>query len=150
MDLERIGLEQAGDVFAHLVLPVGPVVAALGAPIVERVADAFAGEDFGEAVGGAAVLPRACAGGDVDVAGGELSEEPRIAEVREIVHGIVEIEIVVVHAVHEVADVVDAGHREAALDHVGMLEERVGGVIRAERGSHGGNGDAVAFGNCPR
>jgi hypothetical protein len=64
------GLEEAGDVFAHLVFPIGPVVAALGAPVVEGVADAFAAEDFGEAVGGAGFFPGAGAGGDVDVAGG--------------------------------------------------------------------------------
>src|SRR5882762_7473974 len=41
--------EEAGDVFAHHVLPVGPVVTAVGAPIVEGVVNVFAGEDFGEA-----------------------------------------------------------------------------------------------------
>src|SRR6267154_477900 len=33
-------------IFAHLVLPVRPVVAAHGAPVVERVTDSFAGEDL--------------------------------------------------------------------------------------------------------
>src|SRR5713101_456852 len=33
-------------IFAHLVLPIRPVVAAHGAPVVERVTDSFAGEDF--------------------------------------------------------------------------------------------------------
>src|SRR5882724_9565127 len=62
--------EEAGDVFAHHVLPVGPVVAAVGAPIVEGVANVFAGEDFGDSIGGAGIFPLAGAGGDVDVAGG--------------------------------------------------------------------------------
>jgi hypothetical protein len=62
--------EEAGDVFAHFVLPVGPVVAALGAPVVQRVADAFAGQDLGEAVGGGGFFPLACAGYQMDVAGG--------------------------------------------------------------------------------
>src|SRR5258705_10885349 len=62
--------EEAGDVFAHHVLPVGPVVAAVGAPIVERVANIFAGEDFGEAIRGAGIFPLPGAGRDVDVAGG--------------------------------------------------------------------------------
>ena len=35
--------EEAGYVFAHHVLPVRPVVAAIGAPVVEGVADIFAG-----------------------------------------------------------------------------------------------------------
>src|SRR5260370_16884198 len=50
-------LEELRDVFAHLMLPVGPVVAALRAPVVERVADAFAGKNFGEAVGRAPGFP---------------------------------------------------------------------------------------------
>ena len=62
--------EEAGDVFAHHVLPVGPVVAAVGAPIVEGVVNVFAGEDFGEAIRGAGICPLPGAGGDVDVAGG--------------------------------------------------------------------------------
>src|SRR6266853_3813163 len=33
-------------IFAHLVLPIRPVMAAHGAPVVERVTDSFAGEDF--------------------------------------------------------------------------------------------------------
>jgi hypothetical protein len=58
-----------GDVGAHLVFPVGPVVAALGTPVVYRVADVFGVEYFGEAIGGAALLPLARAGDEVDVAG---------------------------------------------------------------------------------
>ena len=48
--------------------PVWPVVAALGAPVVEMMGDAFSRKDGGEVVGGAAVFPRAGAGGDVDIA----------------------------------------------------------------------------------
>src|ERR1700738_4949101 len=96
------GSEQTGDVFAHLVLPIRPVVAAFGAPVVQRMANAFGGEDFGEAVGGAGIFPLAGAGGDVNIAGGELAEEPGIAQVSEVVDGIVEIKIVVVHPVHEI------------------------------------------------
>ena len=111
--------------------------------------DALAGKDFGEAIGGAAVFPLAGAGGEMDVAGADLLVKPGIAHVREIIDGIVEIEIVVVQAVHEIADVVNAGHGEAALDDVGMLEERVGGVIGAEGCAHGGNGDAGALAIVP-
>lgn len=142
-------LKKAGDVFAHLVLPEGPVVAALGAPVVEGVANALAGEDFRKAVGGAAILPRAGAGGDVNIARSKLAENPGIVKIGEVVDGIVEIKIVVVHAVHEIADVVDAGHGEATLDDVGMLEEGVCGVIGAEGGAHGGDGDALALAVVP-
>lgn len=48
-------LEQLTEILAHLVLPEGPIVAAFGAPIVHGMADAFAREDFREAVGGATI-----------------------------------------------------------------------------------------------
>src|SRR5580704_18705675 len=111
-------LEKPRNVFAHLVLPERPVVAALRTPIVERMADALAGKNFGETIRRAAVFPRARAGRDVNVAAGNLFVKPRVAHVRQVVHGIVEIEIVVEHPVHEIPDVRDAGHGEAQLDHV--------------------------------
>lgn len=117
---------------------------AVGTPVVYGVADVFTVEDFGEAIGRAAVLPLAGAGDEVDVAGGKLLVKPGIGEVGEVVDGIVEIKIVVVHAVHERAKIVDAGHGEAALEHIGMPEEGVGGVISAKGCSHGGDGDAAA------
>lgn len=124
-------------------------MAAFGAPVVERMMDALARKNFGEAIGRAAVFPLASARAEMDIAGADLVVEPWIAHIREIIDGIVEIEIVVVHAVHKVANVVDAGHGEAALDDIGMLEERVGGVIRAEGCAHGGNGDAGALAIVP-
>jgi len=59
--------EQPAHVGPHLVVPVGPVVAALRSPVVERVGDALAAQDVGEMVGGPAVLPRPAARDDVDV-----------------------------------------------------------------------------------
>src|ERR1700716_1413624 len=70
----------------------------------------------------------------------ELLEQPRIIEVREIIDGIIEIEIVVIHSIHEISYVIDAGHRETAFEHVGMLEQGIGGMVRAERSAHGGDG----------
>src|SRR5438132_578554 len=57
-------------------------------------------------------------------------------------HWIIEVEVVVVHPVHRVAHVVNAGERVAALHVVGMLEEGVGRVIGAERCAVGGDRDA--------
>src|SRR2546430_5151629 len=91
-------------------------MAALRAPVVQRMADALAGENFGESVARTAVLPRPRSGAEVNVATCDLLIEPGIAGVRQVIDGIVEIKIVVVHAVHEVPQVVDAGHREAALE----------------------------------
>src|SRR5204863_9683894 len=129
-------LTKLGDVLAHLVFPIRPVVAALRTPVVERVADPLAGENFREAVGGPAVLPGTRTGADVNVATGDLLIEPGIAGVREVIDGTVEIKIVVVHAVDEVPHIGDPGHLEASLDDVGMLEEAVRGVVRAERRAH--------------
>jgi hypothetical protein len=145
----RRGLEKPRHILAHLMLPIGPVVPALGTPVVQGMSDSLAGEDLGQPIGGAAVLPLTCAGADVDVARGELAQDPGIAQVREIIHRIVEIKIIVVHPIHEVPHVVYAGHREAALDHVGMLEQRVGRVIRAERCAHGGDSDPWALAIVP-
>ena len=47
-------------------------MAALGAPVVQGVADALAGQDAGEAVGRAALFPGAASGREVDVAVGML------------------------------------------------------------------------------
>lgn len=117
-------------------------MAALEAPVVDGVADAFAGEDFGEAIGGAAVLPLTGAGDEMDVATGKLAVKPGIGKIGEIVDGIVEIKILVVEAVHEIAQIIDTGHGEAAFENIGMTEKRVGRVIGTEGSAHGGDGDA--------
>src|SRR6267378_3026908 len=54
------------------------------------MANAFARKNFGEAVGGPAVLPRAGAGAEVNVATRDLLVEPGITSVRDVVNGIVE------------------------------------------------------------
>src|SRR5260370_22643391 len=111
------------NIFAHLVLPIRPVVAALRAPIVQQVPDSLAGKNFREAVRGSTVLPRARAGGNVNVATGNLLVEPGIARVGKVIDRIVEIEIVIVHAIHEVPQGVNSRHCESALHHIGMLVE---------------------------
>src|SRR5262249_6668317 len=128
--------EKPRNVFTHLVLPIGPVVASQRAPVVERMTNAFARKEFGKAIGGTTVLPRAVASRKMDVAGRQLLIDPGVAEVCDVVGGIVEIEVVVVDAVHEVFEVVDTGHGETALDHFGMFEQGVGGMVGAEGSSH--------------
>ena len=117
-------------------------MAALVAPIIDGVTDILAVEDLGQAIGGAALFPLAGAGDEVDIAGGKLFVKPGIGKVGEVVDGIVEVKIVVVHAVHKRAEVVDARHGETAFKDVGMAEEGVGGVIGAEGCAHGGDGNA--------
>jgi len=117
-------------------------VPALGAPVVDGVANSFARKNLGEAIGRGTVFPRAGAGDEVDIAGSKLFVIPGIGEIGEVVDRIVEIEIVVVHPIHEISEVVNARHGEAALEDVGMLKEDVGGVISAEGRAHRGNRDA--------
>ncbi len=78
----------------------------------------------------------------MDVTRRELLLNPRIVQVRQVVHGIVEVEVVVVHPVHETLEIVDPRERIAAFDHVRIAEQRVGGVVRAQRRAHRGDGDA--------
>src|SRR5580704_2636543 len=148
-DFSESVLEKPANVLAHLMLPIRPVMPALRAPVVQRMPNSLAGEDFGQSISRAAVLPLTSTRADVNVARGELSQNPWIVQVSEIIHRIVEVEIVVVHSVHKVPNVVHAGHRKAPLDHVGMLEQRVGRVVRAERRAHRGNRDPRALAIIP-
>src|SRR4029453_13334198 len=98
-------------------------------------------EDLGHSVGRPAVLPWATAGHEVYVATRVLMEIPWVILVSHVVDRVVEIEIVVIHAVHGVPHVIDARERVAALHMVGMLEESVGRVIGPKRCAKRGNPD---------
>src|SRR6266446_10956231 len=87
------------DVFPHLVMPVGPFVPALRAPVVQMMSNAAIPEDLGHSIGRPAVLPWATAGHEVDVATRVLVERPRVTLVGYIVDRVIEVEIVVVHPV---------------------------------------------------
>src|SRR6266576_3068586 len=117
------------DVFPHLVMPVRPFVPTLRAPVVQMMSNAAIPEDLRHSVGRPAVLPRTTAGHQVDVATRVLMEKPRVTLVGDIVHRVIEIEVVIVHSVHRISHVVDARERVAAFHMVGMLEESVGRVI---------------------
>src|SRR4026209_1238499 len=102
------------NIFPHLVMPVGPFMPALRAPIVQMMTNAAIAQDLRHSVGGAAVLPRATAGHEPDVATRVLLELPGVTLVCHIVDRLVEVEVVVVHSVHGIAHVVDARERVAA------------------------------------
>jgi hypothetical protein len=123
-------------------MPIRPFVPALRAPVVQMMRNAAIPQDLGHSVGRPAVLPRATAGHEPDVATRVLMEKPGITLVGHIVHRVIEVEVVVVHPVHRVAHVVDARERVAALHVVGMLEESVGSVIGTERCAQCGDSDA--------
>src|SRR5678816_3287544 len=93
-------LKVLADVFPHLVVPIGPFVAAFRTPIVEVMSYPGVPENLGHLIGRTRHFPWATAGGEVDVATGELFSEPWIVLVRHVVDGVIEVEVVVVHAVH--------------------------------------------------
>src|SRR6266481_3832803 len=56
------------DVIPHLVMPVGPFVPALRAPVVQMMSNSTTGQHLRHSVSGPAVLPRTTAGRESDVA----------------------------------------------------------------------------------
>src|SRR5215472_16759328 len=95
------------DVLPHLVMPVGPFVPALRAPVVQMMSNAAIPEDLGHSVGRPAVLPRTTAGYEVDVATRVLVQTPGITLVSHIVHRVIEVEVVVVQPVPRVSHTVE-------------------------------------------
>jgi hypothetical protein len=61
-------LKVLAHVLPHLVMPVGPFVSALRAPVVQVMSNSPAREHRGHLVGRPAVFPGATAGREVDVA----------------------------------------------------------------------------------
>src|SRR5260370_22118667 len=111
---EGVSSKKLRDIFAHLVFPVRPIVPALRAPVVQRMAYPLAGKNFREAVGRPAVLPRTGARRDVNVTSSDSLVEPRIAGVRDIIDGIVEIKIVFVHPAHQYPQFLHPDHRDSS------------------------------------
>ena len=138
-----VGSSTAGvSVLVELLLPERPVVAAVGAPVVDRVADAARPQHARELVGRAGVLEGAVAGDEPDVVLRQLLQVPGIAQARHVVDGVVEVEVVVVVPVHEAAQVVDPGQAQAAPEQLRVLQQAVDGVVRAERRARRGDRDA--------
>src|SRR5262245_37993776 len=128
-----VSLVVLAHVFPHLVMPVGPFVPALWTPVVQMMSDAAVPEDLRQSVGRPAVLPRTTAGREPDVATRVLMEKPGVTHVSHIIDRVIEIEIVVVHTVHRIPQVVNAGECVTALHVIGMLEKSVGRMIGTER-----------------
>ena len=135
-------LVMPADVFPHLVMPVWPIVSAFRAPVVQVMSDAAVSEDFRHPVGRSAVLPRTRAGHQPDVATSVLMQIPVVILVGHIVHWIIEVEVIVVHSVHRVAHVVNAGESVTTFHVIGMFKKSVGSVIGAERCAERGDSDA--------
>src|SRR5438094_10190624 len=77
------------------------------------MSDPPAREHGGKLIGRPAVFPWAATGREVDVATPVLVEKPGIVLVGHVVDRIIEVEDVVVHPVHRVAHVVNAGEKRA-------------------------------------
>src|SRR5439155_24029175 len=81
-------------------------------------------EYLGHAVSRPGHFPRATAGREVDVTTRQLLKKPGIVLVGHIVDRVIEVEVVIVHPVHRVALVVNAGERVATEVIVRLAEER--------------------------
>ena len=123
-------------------MPVGPFVPALRAPVIQMMRNSAARQHLRHSVGRSAVFPRTTAGREVDVAALVLVEKPGVILVGHIVDRVIEVEVVVVHPVHRVPQIVGARERVTALHVVGMFEEGVGGVVSTERCAKRGDRDA--------
>src|SRR5437764_13775853 len=102
-------------------------VSAFRAPVVQMMRYAAALEHLGHAVSRPGHFPRATARREVDVATPVLVEKPGVVLVGHVVDRVIEVEVVVVHSVHRVAHVVNAGERVSALH---AVEMRAVGVTR--------------------
>jgi hypothetical protein len=113
-------------------MPVRPFVTAFRAPVIQMMSYPAILEHLGHSVGRPGHFPGTGAGRQVDVATPILIEKPGVILVGHVVDRVIEVEVVVVHSVHGIAHVVDAGERVAAFHAVGMFEEGVSRVIGAE------------------
>src|SRR5688572_32179069 len=101
----RLSLVMLAHVLPHLVMPIGPLVSAFRTPIVEMMSNPPAREHGGHLVGRAGHFPRATASREVDVTTPILLEMPRVVLVGHVVDRVIEIEIVVIHPVHRIAQI---------------------------------------------
>jgi hypothetical protein len=117
-------------------LPPGPVVACVVAPDVEAARDTFVAEYLCHTfVVVPALIVNTC-GQDVGIAPIAV-EIPGVADVGEVVHGNVEVAVVVVVAGEKVGRVKGSAHREHGCEDVWMAEGDVHSVIAAEAGADG-------------
>jgi len=117
-------------------LPPGPVVAGVVTPDVELAGDVFVAKDLRHAFVCVPALVVHAGGKDVGVVL-VAAKVPGVADVRQVVHGDVEVAVVVVVAVEEVGGVKGSAHGEQSGEDVGMAEGDVGGVIAAEAAADG-------------
>jgi alkylated DNA repair dioxygenase AlkB len=89
-----------------------------------------------------AVLPWTTAGREVNVAARVLVKKPGIALVGHVIDRVIEVKVVVVHAVHGIPQVINTRERVAALHVVRVFKESIGSVIGAEGCAISGDGDA--------
>src|SRR5215212_4060377 len=115
-DGERSASNLAQIIRQH-VAPVVPVVAA-PFPVVEPMLDSFGIQNAGEAQAFVAgIIPLAGAEDDAHVI-----ELPRVTDVRQVVVGAVEVDVVVVGAVEEIADVERSAQADDMADEIGMAK----------------------------
>src|SRR6266487_5670834 len=122
---------------------VAPVIPIMPAPfsVIEPVLDAFAIENFGEAIRFVpGVVPLARADDDAHVI-----VFPWVIRVRQIFIRTVKVNIFVVVTVEERADVERAAQADQMANQIGVAKGNVGGVIRTKAGTTDGDSMAIAF-----
>src|SRR5215211_6144188 len=97
----RSGYLPAPQILPDHLLPIRPVVPSFRSPVVDRVADALAGEDTREGIARTAVLEGPGAGDQPDFAARQLVEIPAVVQVGHVVDRVLKVEVVVVQPVHE-------------------------------------------------
>ena len=112
-------------------------MAGVVAPDVEAAGDAFVAKDLRHTFVVVPALVVDTGGKKVGVAPIAV-EIPGIADVGQVVHGDIEVAVVVVVAGEEAGGVEGAAHREHRSEDVGVAEGDVEGVIATEAGANGG------------
>jgi predicted alpha/beta superfamily hydrolase len=118
-------------------LPPGPVVAGVVAPDFETAGDIFAAEDLGHAFVGVPALIVNAGGEDVLVTAVAF-EVYRVAHVLKVVHGNVEVAVVVIVAREEGRGVEGSAHGEHGGEDIGMAKSEIERVVAAEAAADSG------------
>src|SRR5215213_2592442 len=122
----------------HHLPPGRPVVRHVVSPEVEIVRNAFLRQHAGEAAGSARVFVSALPRDYVNLALLAKQVEVVIAHVRQVIHRVVEVDVLVeVIAVIITANVERAAHRDHPVEEVGPAKQLIGAVERAEARARG-------------
>lgn len=105
-------------------------------PIIQRMSYPLRIQNSRKPIRRPAVLPRPATGCNMYVALRQLPQHIPIRQIRQIIHRVIEISVVVIHPIHESPNVVHAGKRKTSPHHVRAFKKSIRRVIRPERCPH--------------